>query len=326
MPAAEEPPHLESCYQLRDTLIREYEGASLAEALGGQDLVGSAGNCLHISRTHPLDLHMDAQSARSLILGELKLVYGVGPKTEDVLKATGYYDLRRLREHPRYESGASQFLELLEAGDLCRVLQHMERRFSCSHPALLAASALGGAADFLFVDIETLGLRGSESSLILLGTGQIQPEGLRVDQYLLRDLDEEPAALAAFVNHLAGGRPVVTFNGRSFDLPFIQERLLRHGFGLIPPLPHYDVYLFARRAWKGLFDTYRLEALERALLGVQRESDIPSSMVPEFYFTYLHTGNPGPLVPVVEHNRQDIMSLARLFARLHDEWCGAKGA
>ncbi len=42
-------------------------------------------------------------------------------------------------------------------------------------------------------------------------------------------------------------------------------------------------------------------------------------MVPEFYEAYLRTGNPGPLVPIVEHNRQDVVSLARLFALLSED-------
>jgi len=323
-PAAERA-HRESCYQLRDRLIGQYKGVSLAEALGAEEFASPAGNCLRISRVDALELSLNAELARSLILAELKLVYGIGPRTETVLKALGYKDMRRLREHPRFESAASEFLRVLESGNLCELLEHMERRFSCSHPALFATSALSGAGDFLFVDIETLGLRGSQSSLILLGMGWIEPDGLRIEQFLLRDLDEESAALAVFANRLGGGPAIVTFNGRSFDLPFIQERMLRHGFGVLPRLPHYDVYLFARRAWKGLFSTYRLEALEVPILGVRRGSDIPSSLVPEFYFTYLQTGNPGPLVPVVEHNRQDIVSLARLFARLHCEWCRANG-
>ncbi|KUG20682.1 hypothetical protein ASZ90_009572 [hydrocarbon metagenome] len=60
--------------------------------------------------------------------------------------------------------------------------------------------------------------------------------------------------------------------------------------------------------------------LERGLFGIERSGDVPSQMVPEFYEAYLRSGNPGPLVPVVEHNRQDVITLARLFARLMEEW------
>jgi uncharacterized protein YprB with RNaseH-like and TPR domain len=36
----------------------------------------------------------------------------------------------------------------------------------------------------------------------------------------------------------------------------------------------------------------------------------------------MSTGNCGPLVPLVEHNRQDLVSLARLFSHLMREWYG----
>jgi uncharacterized protein YprB with RNaseH-like and TPR domain len=45
-------------------------------------------------------------------------------------------------------------------------------------------------------------------------------------------------------------------------------------------------------------------------------------MVPEFYEAYLRTGNCGPLVPIIQHNRQDVISLALLFFRLLEESYG----
>jgi len=63
----------------------------------------------------------------------------------------------------------------------------------------------------------------------------------------------------------------------------------------------------------------RLGSLETAVLHITRTDDLPSAMVPEFYETYMRTGNPGPLIPIVEHNRQDIISLARLFALLRGD-------
>ncbi|MFW6041116.1 MAG: ribonuclease H-like domain-containing protein [Thermoplasmatota archaeon] len=39
-------------------------------------------------------------------------------------------------------------------------------------------------------------------------------------------------------------------------------------------------------------------------------------MVPHFYEIYLNKGNPGPLVPILEHNRKDIASLVKLFKEI----------
>jgi uncharacterized protein YprB with RNaseH-like and TPR domain len=84
---------------------------------------------------------------------------------------------------------------------------------------------------------------------------------------------------------------------------------------------HFDMLHFARRRFRELPDA-RLLTIEKHLIGESRCDDVPGAMVPEFYDYYLRTGNPGPLVPIVEHNRRDIVTLARLFARLCEEEAG----
>jgi uncharacterized protein YprB with RNaseH-like and TPR domain len=89
-------------------------------------------------------------------------------------------------------------------------------------------------------------------------------------------------------------------------------------------IPHYDVLHFSRRRWKDQFPSLRLTSLELEILGISREEDIPGQMVPEFYETYLKTGNCGPLVPIIEHNKQDVVSLALLFFHLLGEYFGCR--
>ena len=145
-----------------------------------------------------------------------------------------------------------------------------------------------------------------------------------VHQYLVRDIPEEEAALIATCEHLAGDSPaLVTFNGKSFDLPYIKDRLAYYGMRIPESIPHYDVLHFSRRQWRDQFPSLRLSALESEVFGISREDDVPGQMVPEFYETYLRTGNCGPLVPIVEHNRQDVLSLAMLFSHLLEEHYGS---
>ena len=140
----------------------------------------------------------------------------------------------------------------------------------------------------------------------------------------MRDIPEEEAALVATCEHLVGDNPaLVTFNGKSFDLPYIQDRLAFYGLEIPVRIPHYDVLHFSRRRWKDQFSSHRLSALESEVLGISREDDVPGQMVPEFYEAYLRTGNCGPLVPIVEHNRQDVLSLAMLFFHLLGESYGS---
>jgi uncharacterized protein YprB with RNaseH-like and TPR domain len=185
-------------------------------------------------------------------------------------------------------------------------------RHTKSHPHILGTAGLHEPEDYIFFDIETLGL--FSRPIILFGVGFLEHGQLIVRQYLLRDIAEEPAALLATMDHFSSNRPaLVTFNGKAFDAPYLADRLAYYGMGGIAGLPHFDVLHFSRRRWKDEISSFRLSVLEKQVLGVCREDDIPGQMVPEFYETYLRSGNCGPLVPVVEHNRHDVVSLARLF-------------
>jgi hypothetical protein len=197
------------------------------------------------------------------------------------------------------------------------------KRHAKSHPLVLGAAGLHELKDYVFLDIETMGL--FSRPIILFGIGVIENGSLNVYQYLLRDIDEEQAALYETIRHLSGERKaLVTFNGKAFDLPYINDRLGYYGMSAPAStrIPHFDVLHFSRRHWRNQFSSMRLTVLEREILQIHREDDIPGQMVPEFYETYLRTGNCGPLVPIVEHNRQDIVSLALLFFHLRGESYG----
>ncbi|HID94242.1 MAG TPA: exonuclease, partial [bacterium (Candidatus Stahlbacteria)] len=42
----------------------------------------------------------------------------------------------------------------------------------------------------------------------------------------------------------------------------------------------------------------------------------PAALVPDFYATYLRTKNVGPLIAIIEHNRDDLITLASVFSKL----------
>jgi hypothetical protein len=126
-------------------------------------------------------------------------------------------------------------------------------------------------------------------------------------------MDEELPSLSAVHEILGEDRVIVSFNGKSFDIPYLAERSAYYGRPARIGNPHYDLLAFSRRQWKNRFQDCRLCTLEKNLLGIERRGDIPSAMVPEFYEAFLTSGNPGPLYPIVTHNRQDLVSLALLF-------------
>ena len=178
----------------------------------------------------------------------------------------------------------------------------------------------------VFFDIETTGLSGGAGTIaFLVGCGWFEDEGFRVRQFFLAGPAGEHAMLTALADVLSDASLLVTFNGRTFDVPFME---MRWAFHRAPPptdeLAHVDMLPAARRLWRrremtsALDGGCNLTSLERAVLDVHRVGDVPGFEIPARYFHFLRTGDRPAVEPVFEHNRRDIVSLAALMS--HALW------
>lgn len=305
--------------RLKQKLMEKYEGKNVEDVISGEEIETEKGRFYQVlNRNKVRFIKPDFTEVGENILSNLKLIYGIGDVTERVLKEEGYKTINDLKSHPRFGSEACNFLELFEICDTYRLMNWIGRWFSKSHPLVLCVSGLHQKEDFVFLDIETMGLFGRP--IILFGIAKVSGEDILVHQYLLRDIREEAGALAKTISHFEGNIVLVTFNGRTFDIPFIKERLAYYGMRADIEKPNFDLLHFSRRAWREKLPNCRLTTVEKYLLGIERKDDVPSALVPEFYATYLRTGNPGPLIPILEHNKQDLISLAHIFSKLWEEW------
>ncbi|MBA2265882.1 MAG: ribonuclease H-like domain-containing protein [Chloroflexi bacterium] len=180
--------------------------------------------------------------------------------------------------------------------------------------------ALGQLAPAAYFDTETTGLStGAGTVIFLAGVARVSGGRIRVCQYLLPDYPYEPALLRALAADLASSPRIVTYNGRTFDLPMLAARLTFHGlFRDQATLPgtHDDLLPDARRLFRRPLGGARLADVEAGVLGVRRGSDCPGSEVPGRYFGYLRGGSPDILADVLDHNFQDVVSLVLLEAEL----------
>jgi uncharacterized protein len=170
------------------------------------------------------------------------------------------------------------------------------------------------APKLLYLDTETTGLAGGTGTCaFLIGVGAVEGPRFVVRQYFLRDYPEEKAILAALASMLEGYDGLVTFNGKTFDIPLLETRYalarMKSPFGR---LVHLDLLHPARRLWKLRLESCKLTHLEEHILGIRRDGDIPGSEIPAIYFEYLRTGNARGLQPVFFHNAMDIVTLALL--------------
>jgi uncharacterized protein YprB with RNaseH-like and TPR domain len=176
----------------------------------------------------------------------------------------------------------------------------------------------GARKNLLFVDLETTGLAGGAGTYaFLVGCGWFDGGSFRVRQFFLSAFGAERVLLDAVSELASGAAGVVTYNGKSFDLPLIETRYLLHRMTTpFAALPHVDMLHPARRLWRSEEqEGCRLMELETTLLGHEREGDVPGFEIPARYFNFVRSGDARPLEPVLEHNRLDLLSLALVTAR-----------
>lgn len=174
----------------------------------------------------------------------------------------------------------------------------------------------GSIDQLIFLDTETTGLAGGAGTFaFLVGLGIWNPEGFRLVQLFMRSPAEEPAMLAVLSRIINPFTTVVTFNGKSFDIPLLNSRHLINS--MVTPfgdMAHLDLLPLARRLWRNRLPSRALGDLERDILGVARTGEeIPGWMVPQMYVEYLQTGDARPMKGVLYHNSMDILSLAALL-------------
>jgi uncharacterized protein YprB with RNaseH-like and TPR domain len=167
----------------------------------------------------------------------------------------------------------------------------------------------------LYLDTETTGLQGGTGTVAFL-VGLAWWDGaegrLVLEQILVQNLGEEEPMLAHVRDRIQRASMLVTFNGKSFDLPLLRTRWVMTR--LAPPNepPHLDLVHVARRLHKSRGIECRLGSIERDVLGFVRENDVPGSEVSACYLHFLRTGDAAGLLGVVEHNAWDVIAMAAL--------------
>ena len=198
----------------------------------------------------------------------------------------------------------------IEDGDLLRLLD----------PGLPPPDGSGERT--LFVDLETTGLSGGAGTVaFLVGVGWFDMGAFQVRQFLLTSHASERALLCAVAECFEAAALLVTYNGKTFDVPVMETRWLFHRMPMpLESVRHFDMLHPARRLWRRREDGAdveggcRLGTLERVLCEVTRVGDVPGMEIPARYFRFLRSGDARPLEPVLEHNRLDLISLAAVAA------------
>ena len=227
-------------------------------------------------------------------------------------------------------------------------LAHSVRRNVLDHELDCFAGAFPSRV--LYLDLETCGFSGAP--LFLIGLLRLIDGAWMVEQLLARDYGEEPAVLRSLWACLPNYDVLVTFNGKTFDWPFVVDRTIAHrlptlhtfdgrsesapssqrssaqatraGLPLCPPT-HCDLLPLARRYWKDQLElpNCRLQTLEAALCQRYRGGDIPGHLIPEAYHAFVRSGDARQIELILQHNAADLITLAQLSLLLVEQLLAA---
>lgn len=170
----------------------------------------------------------------------------------------------------------------------------------------------------LFFDTETTGLEmGAGTYIFLAGFGYFEDRGFVVEQYFMRDFPEEPAVMNQIRELLGRFRFIITFNGKTYDWPLLENRFIvnRLTFPVQNP-PHLDLLHIARRLYKTRLPDCRLTSIESEILGFHRMDDLPGALMPQMYYRYLRSRDARFIHKAFAHNSHDIVSLAAMAAEI----------
>lgn len=241
---------------------------------------------------------------------DLHLIYGIGPKTIIRLNQVGIFTVADLLQHSRWEKAARDLLKTIENKDLDRL-------------------ACYGASDFQllsffrpetvkFIDIETIGLYYVHP-VFLVGVLYFRDGEGYVKQFLARNFDEEKAILKETARELYDTEVIASYNGRSFDLPYLKNRMKYHQLNDEVKAFHVDLLRPARKQYKGVYPNCRLITLEKELFHQERQNDVPGAEIADYYYHYLDTQDRAWLDPILEHNALDLLSMAKLLGVLTEK-------
>ncbi len=171
--------------------------------------------------------------------------------------------------------------------------------------------------DFLVLDLETTGLGRGQTIAFMIGLGYFEKEQYIVEQLFLPEPEAEANSFDRLIELVKQKPLLITFNGKTFDVPILESRLLYNHIWLdLRAMQHIDLLHLARRLWKNKIPSCALETIEFYILGYIREKelDIEGSLIPQTYFQYLISGETELLKRVFIHNQFDVLHTVALFA------------
>ena len=308
-------------------LVEQHRGKKVEDLFPNHEIVHvEAGDFMKIIwKESDFPCNLKLIRTKKNLMQNLKLVYYIGEYIEQQLIRRGIKTLNDLLFHLKYRKSAREVLRLINNKNY--------KKLSCNKYVYdLDVLFCFDIEDLLFLDIETLGLY--DSPIIIVGLGFFKEGKFEIHQYFARDLEEE-IAICEYIRSevLPHFKTFITYNGKSFDIPYIANRFL-YFFDRNPMISedeepykksntifhHVDLYWNCRRKFRGQFQSYKLTSMEEELLAWKRANELPSNLVGVCYKKYKKEPERyvGLIKEIIEHNYYDLYSMPLILQKLLD--------
>ncbi len=309
-------------------LADQYKGKTIEELFPNHTVVrNKMGQFMEIVwKEEEFQCDLDLSLSKRKILSNLKTIYYIGDHIERQLNKKGVKSLYDLKINLKYNGSAYRLLELIKSRNY---------KSLCNNKNIydLDVAFCFDLEELLFIDIETLGLY--DNPIIMIGLGYFKNDKFEIHILFARDLEEEFAICEHLKSELLQKFTCfVTYNGKSFDIPYIANRFM-YFFDENPMIAeedmpyersntrfhHIDLYHNCRRKYKGSFENYTLTDMEEKLLDLKRDNEMPSGIVGLCYKKYLNAPlrYVGLVKEVIDHNYWDIFSMPLILQKLLED-------
>lgn len=168
--------------------------------------------------------------------------------------------------------------------------------------------------NLLLIDIETTGLSSKYNWIYIIGITYYDHSFNKwfIEQLFAENASQEKSILQAFLSYLNEKSVITTYNGDTFDIPFIKTRMDKYGLTM-PAVVSYDLLKLLRANSLFMhFPNYKLKTVEQTL-GIFREDIYSGKECIEFYKEYSRNGSDIMKQRVLKHNYDDLHSMPRLL-------------
>ncbi len=169
--------------------------------------------------------------------------------------------------------------------------------------------------NFGVLDIETTGLSADHSAFILGGLLCFNEKTF--EQYFVESFSEEKQVLEKFIERIKSLDVILTYNGQSFDMPFLIRRAEKLGITIDFKLPYnLDLYLVlnAHSHLRKILPNLKQKTVENFMgFWADRADEISGRESIDLFYSYLKNHDNQIRDIILLHNRDDVYQLSKLL-------------